>query len=754
MSKTRGKNKNKTTVRHRRNKNSIQKSRGKHRRKTMKYLGGRAKIKFPYVYCKIDKNTLTNAPANFRQYIKMRMCMCTASGTGTSVEASARNCDTKSSVVTPDDILTGTNSNLILILRYDQSIDVNLNPALLGDQTFLDTQILGHTIVTINDTVACIYDMCSHKPKSGYGKILFNSVMQYIKDTAVTKQCWLAIKLDNVLFDKVASIYVSNGFCDGFITEKDPWGKDMGFKFISLKRESAKDIVNSMTTHIELCKVIQLKNQYIMCLAQNINYSTFLFSFDENCIMHLRLLPFSSHKNTNNVTKRSIEPVKDDFIKSNMRELSGIFNIYNAGTSVKLPALNSLYTLSLTTIAEDASIKYTLAPDDAIFNVVISNNSYTFHTHPLQAYYTLNVLIGPPSAADFAALFGLAFITPWESNTFIVPQFHAVISIEGIYIISLNKEAILNIGAIMTNMDDVIKIVNKDSGHDVTGGGGPPNQNNPNIGFGPRVDPTNPPVVPVPIQPINASPFANTNTNTTPVVPVPIQPINASPFANTNTNTTPVVPVPIQPINAPQFAYRFNTGVPRQVPRQPVSLVSQSVGRALPRPFSDSPTCVRFEYPMSARYNDWNTRENDPTESLVNDAITKYKNWFNVINVLNITDKTTGINLEFPLFSLQLLRWKDLDYKTVIEINCPMLHGNPFVDSKDWDNDYTRKWPLKVDEKFYSSIAEIAKAKQYIQNSTPMPELQTASPPPPDAASSPLDAASSPATDYDSDSSM
>lgn len=50
MSKTRGKNKTKNTIRHRRNKNSIQKSRGKHRRKTIKHLGGGPKISFPYVY--------------------------------------------------------------------------------------------------------------------------------------------------------------------------------------------------------------------------------------------------------------------------------------------------------------------------------------------------------------------------------------------------------------------------------------------------------------------------------------------------------------------------------------------------------------------------------------------------------------------------------------------------------------------------------------------------------------------------------
>jgi hypothetical protein len=182
-----------------------------------------------------------------------------------------------------------------------------------------------------------------------------------------------------------------------------------------------------------------------------------MFAFDKNCILHLRILPFAAHKNTNtitgNTTERTIEPFTFDMNSSNMREMSGIFDIYNVQEGTPL---NSVYILSLTTMSEDNSIKYTLGPDDDKFSVLIPTNSYTFHTHPIQAYTTLNVLIGTPSKLDFQNFFNACFVTPTVKDDFIVPQFHVVVAVEGIYIISLHIEAIKKIELIFSHVHTIL----------------------------------------------------------------------------------------------------------------------------------------------------------------------------------------------------------------------------------------------------------------------------------------------------------
>ena len=66
------------------------------------------------------------------------------------------------------------------------------------------------------------------------------------------------------------------------------------------------------------------------------------------------------------------------------------------------------------------------------FGVKIVDGIYNFHSHPRNAYKKYNVELGWPSAQDYIG-FLLASI---EDGTI----FHLVISIEGIYIISLSKE--------------------------------------------------------------------------------------------------------------------------------------------------------------------------------------------------------------------------------------------------------------------------------------------------------------------------
>jgi hypothetical protein len=566
MSTKRGKNKNRNTMRRRRNKNSIQKSRGKHRRKTMKYLGGAPKISFPYVYYPVLKAVLDNNPV-LNQYIQWRECLCVERTKGTSKDDITAKCGNPSIApinLTPINMLSDDNMVLILVMKYDSMMRITRVPSRLNDTTVLMTEILGHCIVKVAGNKACIYNVCGHaREGEGYGKILFNSVMQFIKDRALTAkitQCWLYIDMNNVLFNKVASIYVSAGFGGGQITMFDPLdNKPLDHEVMTLLLQQ-NDIVNELSTRIDMAKVLQLKTQFNNCVTSNTNYSTFNFKFDKNCIMHLRLLPFSATKMIDGNIIRTFEAVNDAPGVSNIRELAGKFIIYNVDMSENVA--NSVYTLSLTTLAEDASIEYTIGPDENKLSVMVPISSYTFHTHPIQGYYEYNVILMTPSNVDFLSFFQRLFITPEVDSNFIIPQFHVVVTVEGIYIISLDKQAIEKI-------DDVI--LHKKS----------------------------------------------------------------------------IIDMMIPPL----------------------------------------------EYPIPNRYFNWNNFDSLP-EDAVTTALDTYKKWFQAMNIV----KFNGIQV--PLFKLDIIRWNELTVDRIMEINCPLIHANPFVDTADY---FSTIPTVTVDNNFYTS---------------------------------------------------
>ena len=457
-------NKNKTHTLNKSKKNILNKN-----KKTLKqtYLGGKPKINFPYVYLQITYDDLKNFEL-LNWYISYKNCCCNKISSGTITD-----CVTNRDMIpTPTKLVLSDNTHyLVLVIKYNQFVNLYKNANLLLDNNFLQNEILGHAIIKISSettgvTVAAIYDVCSHHPeKVGYGKIIFNSILQYIKDKNSITYCWLGIKMSNINFDKVANIYISSGFGKGFFTFVDPWNQQLNFPFISLIKKTIVDVVNEESTYVELLKTIQIKNQLSNCIQTNTNYSTFMFKFDKTTIINLRILPFSSHTQiTDSLFKRQIELISENSWTSDLRELSGIFNIYNAYKNDKL---NSIYKLSLVTIDEDSSIQYTKSPNNTatelnIFKVLIPNESYTFHTHPIQAYYQNKVILGTPSGTDYTAYFYklmLPFNNP-NITSYITPQFHMVVSIEGIYILSLSKESINNIDKIISGKDIISGFLN------------------------------------------------------------------------------------------------------------------------------------------------------------------------------------------------------------------------------------------------------------------------------------------------------
>jgi hypothetical protein len=123
-----------------------------------------------------------------------------------------------------------------------------------------------------------------------------------------------------------------------------------------------------------------------------------------------------------------------------------------------------------------------------------------------------------------------------------------------------------------------------------------------------------------------------------------------------------------------------------------------------------------FEYPYANRHFDWDHANSNLDEDVVNKALTSYLTWFEGVNLLSYKNMR-----KIRLFKLQFIPWKLLNSEYEMEINCPLIRGNPYVDSKD----YSGPNPVsEVNDNFYFSKEKVKLADQFVQNTTKMFEYE------------------------------
>ena len=106
------------------------------------------------------------------------------------------------------------------------------------------------------------------------------------------------------------------------------------------------------------------------------------------------------------------------------REFAGKFNIIDSKTEND----KIIFTLGMETISQ-GDLKFIAGQEENV--AYTEETSYSFHTHPISSYLKYNWIISTPSSPDFKAIFVKAIKK--------IYYFHAVISMEGIYIISLSE---------------------------------------------------------------------------------------------------------------------------------------------------------------------------------------------------------------------------------------------------------------------------------------------------------------------------
>jgi hypothetical protein len=410
---------------------------------------GAPKINFAYTYLLLTSDDIINNKLNtLNKYIlyKSKICDCVAVNPQTSTcekipfeplsqTQAFKNMDPKISAArlsnTPaPPILKDNTQKLILVMKYDIVQQVSQNIQLLETPAILQ-QILGHIIINekthnannVISNVIAIYDVCLHQmDKVGYGSVLFNLALICIEVNYYNIPnliLWLGIRIDNLQFSKIAYIYTSAGFKNPYITSVDPWNNKLDFYFISLDKSINEYVTDESETIITYNKTMDLYKQYKKMQIDPTYTCKLFFTLDKSAILRLRMFPYLGIKGVTNITEAQLQ-----------REFSGIFKIYNSSVDNNN---QYIYKLSLETLAENKGIKYVTGAEESVLTPI---SSYTFHTHPISLYVKYNVLIGTPSGGDLM----YCFTNMTKNGT----QFHAVVSIEGLYLISLSSNFILN----------------------------------------------------------------------------------------------------------------------------------------------------------------------------------------------------------------------------------------------------------------------------------------------------------------------
>jgi hypothetical protein len=227
---------------------------------------------------------------------------------------------------------------------------------------------------------------------SGYVmKEVLESILLYIPNDVTL---WVGININDPDLLQIAENYVNGGFHNPYVYKSSPLGYVFDNYGLCMFRKNDPDEKTNAYND-----VLYVLNQFIDRSEKNCSLTTRLST---STVRYLKKLSSCG------VTWNGSESVSQ-------KELAGSFRVTNADDKL-------IYDLeidkdSITTGEEEG--------------VMIVNSRYNFHTHPKEAYERHGVGMGWPSAQDYIGYIGAVI----KFKTVL----HAVITIEGVYIISLGE---------------------------------------------------------------------------------------------------------------------------------------------------------------------------------------------------------------------------------------------------------------------------------------------------------------------------
>lgn len=304
------------------------------------------------------------------------------------------------------------NIGLILVISQEQLYILKKIPKGHRRVAYLNTD---YFVNTITGYAYIIYDkqkkICELTNINGFviKEVLISILSGIPNDVTI----WVGISLNDENFLTIIEEYISVGFSDPYICKESPLGfKFSSYGFCMLKKND-----------IDL-KQINAYNEINYVLEQ------FVKMKEQSCSISLKLT-LDSIKYLKQLSK--IGSTVNNNGSISQKEISGIFTISNSDTKKKYFLLE----------VDRNSIL--LGKEESVF---VRKGLYTFHTHPQEAYDRNKVLLAWPSAQDY-----IGFLSHVKQYKAIL---HAVISLEGIYFLSISNYWIDNLENIENDSTEFI----------------------------------------------------------------------------------------------------------------------------------------------------------------------------------------------------------------------------------------------------------------------------------------------------------
>jgi hypothetical protein len=246
----------------------------------------------------------------------------------------------------------------------------------ISSYSFLKGIYASYFIIYNKDKKIC--EIREHIEDEDIGDIL-DSLVEYLpKDVTI----WIGVVPDN----KTES-YIKYGFDNPYITDRSPLKHTFENKGMSF----------SKTNVFKKTDIESVRNKFKYALKQSGDICNMYSRFTSKAISYLRKI--------------------NDPTKKNQTELAGSLLV----SKIVKKGSKTIFELS----PDPKSVIYGSEDEvDAVWS------RYNFHTHPKIAYDNYGVVRGWPSSQDFVGFLGL------DNQTI----FHTVVTLEGIYMISLSPE--------------------------------------------------------------------------------------------------------------------------------------------------------------------------------------------------------------------------------------------------------------------------------------------------------------------------
>lgn len=315
---------------------------------------------------------------------------------------------------------------LILITSPRQIKIFNKIPLGNGRVSYINSE---EFVNSIEEYAYLIYD----KGKKIVEIVLPNKICVFLKEILETVligipenvTLWVCVNINHSELMSIVDVYVKAGYHNPYIYKSSPLGNVFDTYSLCMFRKN-KVYNTNHSTNQRLSESDNVINDVFYVLRQ------FIDRREKNCTMTARL----KSSTVTYLKKLCLEcSTKNGDNSTSQKEIAGSLKVSSVDSQSDHSSQNKCVPLKNFSFVPCVNQELEINKDSIIYGkeegVPIVKARYNFHTHPREAYVRNNVGMGWPSAQDYIGYMSAVI----QFKTI----FHLVISLEGIYIISIGE---------------------------------------------------------------------------------------------------------------------------------------------------------------------------------------------------------------------------------------------------------------------------------------------------------------------------